>query len=63
MLEEIVNNNDNKKSKLVKKALKLLDLPDSLVEGPVKYDKDPRSLIRYRNEIGSLLNDLNKKLQ
>jgi hypothetical protein len=63
LLEEIVNNSDNRKSKLVKKALKLLELPDSLVEGPVKYDKDPRSLIRYRNEIGSLLNDLNEKLQ
>jgi hypothetical protein len=49
------------RGKLAKKARTLLSLPESLVDGPTAYNKDPQVLIRYRNEIGELLNTLHKK--
>jgi hypothetical protein len=59
MLDEIVSSNDNKNSNLIKRARKLLAIPESLVTGPTDYNKDPQSLIQYRNKIGDLLNTLN----
>jgi hypothetical protein len=49
------------RGKLAKKARELLSLPESLVSGPTEYNKDPQVLIRYRNQIGELLNTLHKK--
>ncbi len=61
LLDIIVSKNDNKNTKLIKKARELLDIPESFVEGPINYNKDPQSLIQYRNKIGNLLNDLYEK--
>jgi len=62
LLERAASEDDGKQKKLVKEARKLLNLPGSLVTGPTAYDKDPQSLIQYRNKIGELLNTLYKKL-
>jgi len=60
LLEKVVNEDGGKRKKLIKEAFKLLNLPASLVTGPTEYDKDPQSLIQYRNKIGELLNTFNK---
>ena len=60
LLEKVVNEDGGKRKKLIKEAHKLLNLPESLVTGPTEYDKDPQSLIQYRNKIGELLNTLYK---
>jgi len=57
LLGDIAARDDGKHKKQMKEALKLLGIPDSLVDGPVNYNKDPQSLIQYRNKIGQLLND------
>ena len=61
LLEKAVNNDNGKNNKLIKQAKKLLSLPESLVSGPIDYNKDPQSVIQYRIKIGELLNDLNVK--
>jgi hypothetical protein len=61
LLEEMVKRDDGKHKKQVKEALNLLALPESLVSGPVNYNKDPQALIQYRNKIGQLLNSLSEK--
>jgi hypothetical protein len=60
LLEKTASEDSGKNKKLVKEARKLLNLPGSLVTGPTVYDKDPQSLIQYRNKIGELLNTLYK---
>ena len=62
LLEKAASEDGGKHKKLIKEARKLLTLPGSLVIGPTEYDKDPQSLIQYRNKIGELLNTLHKKL-
>jgi hypothetical protein len=61
LLEDYVRSQDRPQKKKVREALKLLDIPGSLVAGPVNYDKDPQTLIRYRNLIGQLLNAVYEK--
>jgi hypothetical protein len=61
LLENAVNNYPGENKKLLKEARQLLSLPESLVSGPVNYNKDPQSLIQYRNKIGNILNDLHLK--
>lgn len=61
LLEKAVNNNSGINKKHIKEARQLLSLPESLVSGPVNYNKDPQSLIQYRIKIGDLLNELNMK--
>ncbi len=61
LLEKAANENGGKNKKLIKEARKLLSLPDSLVTGPKDYNKDPQSLIKYRNRIGELLDNLYSK--
>ncbi len=61
LLEKAANKDGGKHKKLVNEARKLLSLPGSLVTGPTEYNKDPQSLIQYRNKIGELLNTLYKK--
>ncbi len=60
LLEKAANEDGGKHKKLIKEARNLLNLPASLVTGPTEYDKDPQSLIQYRNKIGELLNTLYK---
>ena len=60
LLKKAVGDNSGKNKKLVKEAQKLLELPPDLVSGPTEYDKDPQHLIRYRNRIGEILNELEK---
>jgi len=60
LLEKAANKDGGKHKKLIKEARNLLNLPASLVTGPTEYDKDPQSLIQYRNKIGELLNTLYK---
>jgi hypothetical protein len=61
LLEKAAREDSGKHKKLLKEARKLINLPGSLVTGPTEYDKDPQSLIQYRNKIGELLNILYKK--
>lgn len=61
LLEKAVREDGGKHKKLIDKARKLLTLPGTLVTGPAAYEKDPQSLIRYRNKIGELLDTLHKK--
>ena len=60
LLEKAASEDSGKQKKLIKEAQNLLNLPGSLVTGPTEYDKDPQSLIQYRNKIGELLNTLYK---
>ena len=60
-LEKAASEDGGKNKKLVKEARKLLSLPADLVTGPTEYNKDPQSLIQYRNEIGELLDNLYSK--
>ena len=60
LLEEMVSHDDGKHKKEIKEALKVLALPESLVSGPVYYNKDPQALIQYRNRIGELLDNFSK---
>jgi len=61
LLEKAVNNYPGKNKKLLKEARQLLSLPESLVSGPINYNKDPQSIIQYRNKIGNILNDMHMK--
>lgn len=61
LLEKAANEDGGKNKKLVKEARKLLSLPADLVTGPTEYNKDPQSLIQYRNKIGELLDNLYSK--
>jgi hypothetical protein len=60
LLERAAAEDGGKQKKLVREARRLLSLPDTLVSGPTEYSKDPQALIRYRNEIGTLLDTLYK---
>ena len=59
LLENYVRRQEGGSNRQLKEARKLLAIPDSLVAGPAEYEKDPQSLIQYRNLIGRLLNGLN----
>jgi hypothetical protein len=62
-LEKAASEDGENNKKLVKEARKLLSLPDVLLSGPTAYDKDPQSLIQYRQKIGELLNTLYNNLK
>ena len=47
--------------RLIKEAGKLISLPETLVDGPTAYNKDPQALIWNRKKMGELLNILYKK--
>ena len=63
LLEKAASGDGANNKRLVKEARKLLSLPDVLVSGPTAYDKDPQSLIQYRQKIGELLNTLYNNLK
>jgi hypothetical protein len=56
MLKKIVSEDNGRHKRLIREAATLLDIPDSLVKDQKEYNKDPKSIIEYRNRIGELLN-------
>jgi hypothetical protein len=61
LLEKAIGNNEGKQKKRIREAQQLLAIPESLVAGPINYNKDPQSLIQYRMKIGKLLDEINSK--
>ena len=55
LLEKMVNGPQAGNAKQTRRARQLLALPESIVAGPIDYNKNPQSLIQYRKEIGELL--------
>ncbi|MEN8248184.1 MAG: glycoside hydrolase domain-containing protein [Bacteroidota bacterium] len=55
LLEKALKESGDKNQKFVKKAQKLLSLPESLVKSATEFNKDPQAMIQYRNKIGELL--------
>jgi hypothetical protein len=55
MLKKIVSEDNGRHKRLIREAAALLDIPDSLVKDQKEYNKDPKSIIEYRNRIGELL--------
>jgi hypothetical protein len=58
ILEKLVLQDKGKHKKLIKEAKDLLNIPSALVEDQTHYNKDPKSLIEYRNKVGNLINAL-----
>ena len=61
LLEKAARGEGVTNKRLIREAGKLISLPETLVDGPTAYNKDPQALIRYRQKMGELLNNLYKK--